>query len=85
MDPILDKTTLFHSEALAQKQRVKQSLQEVHEALCEKGYNAVGQIVGYLLSGDPTFITSHKGARQVLTQLERDAILEELVTTYLQK
>ncbi|WP_461370973.1 IreB family regulatory phosphoprotein, partial [Candidatus Darwinibacter acetoxidans] len=50
-----------------------------------KGYNPFGQIVGYLLSGDPTFITSHKNARSLIAQLERDVILEELVKHYLQK
>jgi uncharacterized protein (UPF0297 family) len=57
----------------------------VYEALQDKGYNPFGQIVGYLLSGDPTFITSHKNARSLIAQLERDVILEELVKHYLQK
>ncbi|MGB4615677.1 MAG: IreB family regulatory phosphoprotein, partial [Limnochordia bacterium] len=57
----------------------------VYQALRAKGYNPVRQIVGYLMSGDPTYITSHKDARNLIRQLERDEILEELVASYLQK
>ena len=59
-------------------------MSEVYKALQAKGYNPVGQIVGYLLSGDPTYITSHGNARNLIRQLERDEILEELVASYLQ-
>jgi len=55
----------------------------VYDALKEKGYNPINQIVGYILSGDPTYITSHKGARAEICKLERDELLEELVKTYL--
>jgi uncharacterized protein (UPF0297 family) len=58
-------------------------LREVYFALKEKGYNPVNQIVGYILSGDPTYITSHKNARILVGKLERDELLEELVTFYL--
>ena len=58
-------------------------LKEVYAALSEKGYNPVNQIVGYILSGDPTYITSHKNARILIGKLERDELLEELVTFYL--
>ena len=56
---------------------------EVYFALEEKGYNPVNQIVGYILSGDPTYITSHKNARVLIGKLERDELLEEIVTFYL--
>jgi len=56
---------------------------EVYFALSEKGYNPVNQIVGYILSGDPTYITSHKNARVLIGKLERDELLEEIVTFYL--
>ena len=56
---------------------------DVYEALAEKGYHPVNQIVGYIMSGDPTYITSHNGARNKIRKLERDEILEELVTYYL--
>ena len=56
---------------------------DVYEALAEKGYHPINQIVGYIMSGDPTYITSHNGARNKIRKLERDEILEELVTYYL--
>jgi uncharacterized protein (UPF0297 family) len=55
----------------------------VYEALVEKGYNPINQIVGYILSGDPTYITSHKNARSIVRKLERDELLEEIVRFYL--
>lgn len=59
-------------------------LRRVHGALKEKGYSPIDQIVGYLLSGDPTYITSHQGARNLIRRLERDELLEELVRSYLE-
>ena len=59
------------------------TLMDVYVALQEKGYNPINQIVGYIMSGDPTYITSHNGARNKIRKLERDEILEELVTAYL--
>jgi uncharacterized protein (UPF0297 family) len=55
----------------------------VYEALKEKGYNPISQIVGYIMSGDPTYITSHNNARSLIRRLERDEIMEELVRYYL--
>lgn len=55
----------------------------VYEALKEKGYNPINQMVGYLLSGDPTYITSYKNARMLIRKLDRDELLEELVRAYL--
>jgi len=54
----------------------------VYHALLEKGYNPINQIVGYILSGDPTYITSHNNARSLIRKLERDELLEELVKEY---
>lgn len=79
-----EKTALFNYKALEEASSVRAILQDVYEALQDKGYNPFGQIVGYLLSGDPTFITSHKNARVRIAQVERDLILEELVRQYLQ-
>ncbi len=62
---------------------VKEILSEVYQALTEKGYNPVNQIVGYIMSGDPTYITSHKGARSLIMKVERDEILEELMAVYI--
>ena len=55
----------------------------VYEALTEKGYNPVNQIVGYIMSGDPTYITSHKNARNLIMKVERDELVEELLTEYI--
>lgn len=60
-------------------------LQNVYRDLTEKGYNPVNQIVGYILSGDPTYITSHNNARGVISKIERDELLEEIVKCYLDK
>ena len=57
----------------------------VQDALLEKGYDPVVQIVGYILSGDPTYITAHKNARSLIGRLERDELLEEIITFYLDK
>ena len=59
-------------------------LVQVYKAMSEKGYDPVNQIVGYLISGDPTYITSHNQARSMICRLERDEILEELVRFYLE-
>lgn len=58
-------------------------LKDVYEALTEKGYNPVNQIVGYIMSGDPTYITSHKNARSLIMKVERDEILEVLFENYI--
>lgn len=62
---------------------VKVVLSTVYEALTEKGYNPVNQIVGYIMSGDPTYITSHKNARSLIMKVERDELVEELLTEYI--
>ncbi len=64
-------------------QKVKDTLKDVYEALKVKGYNPINQIVAYIMSGDPTYITSYNNARVLISKLERDEILEELVKTYL--
>ena len=61
---------------------VTEVLERVYEALSEKGYNPISQIVGYVMSGDPTYITSYKGARSLVMKVERDEILEELMRNY---
>ena len=61
----------------------KAIINEVYSALVEKGYNPVNQLVGYFISGDPTYITNHKGARTLITKLERDEFLEEVLKVYL--
>ncbi|MCL1845333.1 MAG: IreB family regulatory phosphoprotein [Defluviitaleaceae bacterium] len=65
------------------QEEVRANLELVHSALKEKGYNPITQIVGYILSGDPTYITSHKNARALIGRLERDELLEEMVREFL--
>ena len=62
---------------------VSEIIFEVYAAMKEKGYNPVNQIVGYIISGDPTYITSHNNARALISRIERDDILEELLKAYL--
>lgn len=62
----------------------KEILLSVYNSLKEKGYSPVNQIVGYILSGDPTYITSHNNARNLISKLERDELLEEIVCFYLE-
>ncbi|TAH68030.1 MAG: IreB family regulatory phosphoprotein [Anaerolineaceae bacterium] len=64
---------------------VSDVIRQVYAALSEKGYNPVNQIVGYVMSGDPTYITSHKGARSLIMRVERDEIIEELLRYYIDK
>ena len=66
-------------------EETKQILALVFMALNEKGYDPINQIVGYILSGDPTYITSHKGARSMIRDLERDELLEEIVKYYVKQ
>ena len=77
-----DKTMHFQVER-DENVKCKDVLKEVYEALVEKGYNPINQIVGYILSGDPTYITSYKDSRSLIRQLERDELLEELVKEYI--
>lgn len=65
--------------------KTEDMLHQVYNALEEKGYNPINQLVGYLLSGDPAYITSHNNARSLIRKLERDELLEELVRKYLGK
>lgn len=65
--------------------KAREILKDVFAALNEKGYNPINQLVGYILSGDPTYITNHKNARAMIRKLERDEILEELLKNYLEE
>ena len=62
----------------------KDILEIVYKALSEKGYNPENQIVGYIMSGDPTYITSHNGARSLIMKMERDELVEEMLKTYIE-
>ncbi|MCT4543618.1 MAG: IreB family regulatory phosphoprotein [Vallitalea sp.] len=74
--------TQFFKRVEKEPEGAKEILVNVYKALSEKGYNPIYQIVGYILSGDPTYITSHKNARSKISKIERDELLEELVKNY---
>ena len=75
--------TQFINVPIEQETGVKLVLSTVYEALTEKGYNPVNQIVGYIMSGDPTYITNHQGARSLIMKVERDELVEELLSEYI--
>ena len=77
-----NNTQFFHV-VKEQEYDVASILKDVYEALTEKGYNPVNQIVGYIMSGDPTYITSHKNERSLIMKVERDEILEVLFENYI--
>lgn len=77
------ETQKFDNFEKVTKAEYKDILNQVYNALKEKGYNPINQIVGYILSGDPTYITSHKNARVLIGKLERDELLENLLISYL--
>ncbi len=77
--------TQFFKTVQENKMDVSQVLEQVYIALTEKGYNPTNQIVGYIMSGDPTYITSHKNARSLIMKVERDEILEELLSVYIEE
>lgn len=79
----INETMQFRIDNM-EKNVTREILNDVYVALKEKGYNPINQIVGYIISGDPTYITSHNAARTKIRKLERDEILEELVAYYLE-
>lgn len=79
----MTNTQFFQVESRPQIS-AKDILEIVYKALSEKGYNPVNQIVGYIMSGDPTYITSHNGARSLIMKMERDELVEEMLKTYIE-
>lgn len=80
--PNLEETMMF-KVAAEEPKSVEAVIKEVYKAMEEKGYQPINQLVGYLLSGDPAYITSHNNARSLLRKFERDELLEELVRSYI--
>lgn len=78
----LDKTMFFKMDKNNEVD-TRKVLKEVYESLVEKGYNPINQMVGYILSGDPTYITSHNDARTKIRSVERDELLEKMVKYYI--
>lgn len=77
------ETQVFEKQAL-ESERIKSILKTVFQALEDKGYHPVDQIIGYILSGDPTYITSYDNARSIIQEIERDELLGELLKSYLE-
>ena len=80
-----DRRDTQQFEIPREKRSPKDTLISVYDSMREKGYDPVNQIVGYLLSGDPTYITSHNNARYLISRVERDELLEELVRAYVER
>jgi uncharacterized protein (UPF0297 family) len=81
----MDKTMKFDVKAEEIETSPKEVILAVYDALQEKGYNPINQIVGYLLSGDPAYIPRHNNARSIIRKRERDELIEELVRSYLKQ
>ena len=77
------QNTQYFKVSAEQELKVGDILKTVYQAMTEKGYNPVNQIAGYIMSGDPTYITSYKGARSLIMKVERDELVEELLTEYI--
>ena len=78
-------TILFTNPDKEKKQTIEDILQQVYKVLDEKGYNAIDQMVGYILSGDPSYITGHNNSRNLIRKVERDELVEELLKKFLGK
>ena len=79
------QTRLYDNFDRVEQKTIEEILNLVYAALEERGYNAIDQMVGFILSGDPSYITSHNNARNVMGRIERDDLVEELIKAYLKK
>lgn len=79
------QTRMYDNFEKVEQRTIEEILTIVYDALEERGYNAIDQMVGYILSGDPSYITSHNNARNVMGRIERDDLIEELIKAYLKK
>jgi len=79
------KTILFNSPEKNEIKTTEEILRSVYDSLEEKGYNSIDQMVGYILSGDPSYITGHNNARNLIRRIERDDLVEELLRSFLNK
>ncbi len=80
-----DQSTMKFNIDQEKQDEARNIIETVYQSLEEKGYNPVNQFIGYMLSGDPTYITSHNNARSIISKIERDELLEELLRSYLSK
>ncbi len=79
----MEQNTTVFTPQREESLKVKEIMQQVVSALKDKGYEPVSQIIGYILSGDPTYITSHQNARALICKIERDDLLQEMIRNYL--
>ena len=79
------QTRMYDNLDKLEQRTIEEILTIVYDALEERGYNAIDQLVGYILSGDPSYITSHNNARNIIGRIERDDLVEELIKSYLHK
>ncbi len=85
MNNDLNMTQIIDTSKINDSIKPDEVITIIHSAMIEKGYNPVKQLTGYILSGDPTYITSHKNARSFISQIDRDELLEELITSYIKQ
>jgi len=81
---MIDKTIAFKSVNNSRESEMKEIVTSVYQALQEKGYNSINQLVGYTLSEDPTYITTHHNARSLIRHIDRDELMQELFKNYLE-
>ena len=81
----MERKTIMVDAAKTQQKTTKEVLETVYAALEERGYNGIDQMVGYILSGDPSYITSHNNARTMISRIDRDDLVEEILKDYLRK
>lgn len=79
----MDNNTVRFTISSDREKAIQDIIKEVNVALVEKGYNPINQLLGYIMSGDPTYITSHNGARSLIRKVERDELIEEFIKAYL--
>ena len=81
----MERKTIMFDTTKVQQKTTREVLESVYAALEERGYNGIDQMVGYILSGDPSYITSHNNARLMISRIDRDDLLEEILKDYLRK
>ena len=81
----MERKTIMFDTNKAQEKTTKEVLKDVYEALEERGYNGIDQMVGYILSGDPSYIKSYNNARMMISRIDRDDLVEEILKEYLNK
>ena len=81
----MERKTIMFDPGKTQKRTTKEVLASVYDSLEERGYNGIDQMVGYILSGDPSYITSHNNARLMISRIDRDELVEEILKAYLKK